>query len=247
MVYDPTSLTGGPDFNLSLELGAVGDDTHVAAAVSALWTCPAVDGPWEDADAIGLAEKRGLTRDWLDTKLWRFGILKAAYQTSSLPFIVYFIREKTASAEQLAEKIQFGIQTQSPSDWLTLGIPIGVLRRKWQVDDSWITDKQPWLQGLCLLLADVADHVHRHAQILAGVMGEEASGCWRNPTPARTHEAHQGYPPLAVMSADVIEARGGLVLPSELWKRLAPNADPLVMPSGLYYVPPRPTAPLTGA
>jgi hypothetical protein len=247
MAHDPTILLGGPDFNLSLELGAVGDDTHVAVALSALWACPVVDGPWADAGAVGVTEKKGSVSEWLDTKRWRFGLVRMEALASSLPFVVHCIREQKASAEQLAAKIQFGIQTQQPSDWLTLGIPIGVLRSAWSVDNSWITDNQPWLRDLCALLADIADHVHQNAQIVAGVMGEEASGCWRNPTPARAHEAHQGYPPLAVMTAEVIEARGGFVLPIELWKQLAPDVEPRIMSSGLYYVPPRPNAPLTGA
>jgi hypothetical protein len=49
------------------------------------------------------------------------------------------------------------------------------------------------------------------------------------------------------MTAEVIDARGGFVLPIELWKRLAPDVEPCIMSSGLYYVPPRPNAPLTGA
>ena len=192
MSHNPTILLGGPDFDLSLELGAVGDDAHVAAALSALWTCPAVDGPWADAGAIGVTEQQGSASEWLDTKRWRFGLLRMDTMTLSLPFVVHCIREQKASAEQLAAKIHFGIQTQEPSDWLTLGIPIGALRAAWSVDNSWITDDQPWLRDLCLLLAGVADHVHQGAPIVAGVMGEEASGCWRNPTSARAHEAHQG-------------------------------------------------------
>jgi hypothetical protein len=247
MSYGPAILIGGPDFDLSLELGAAGDDQHVAAALSALWTCPVVDGPWADAAAIGVTEQQGSVSEWPDTKRWRFGLFRMDDITLSLPFVVHCIREQKAPAEQLAAKIQFGIQTQEPSDWLTLGIPIGVLRSVWSVDNSWVTDNQPWLRDLCLLLAGIADHVHQGAGIVVGVMGEEASGCWRNPTAARAHEAHQGYPPLALLTAEVIEARGGFVLPIELWKRLAPGINPCIMPSGLHYVPPRQNAPLTGA
>jgi len=56
------------------------------------------------------------------------------------------------------------------------------------------------------------------------------------PTPARAHEAHQGYPPLAVLTAEVIEARGGFVLPPELWTQLASGITPFIMSSGLHYV-----------
>ena len=241
MSHDPAILVGGPDFDLSLELGAAGDDAHVAAALSALWTCPLVDGPWADAGAIGVADQQGPVSEWLDTKRWRFGCLRMNAISRSIPFMVRHVREQHAPAEQLAAK------TQEPSDWLTFAIPVGVLRSAWSVDNSWITDNQPWLRDLCLLLAGIADHVHHGVRSVAGVMGEEASGCWRNPTSARALAAHQGYPPLAVMTAEVIEARGGFVLPIALWKRLAPSVDPCIMPSGLHYVPPRPNARLTGA
>ena len=77
-------------------------------------------------------------------------------------------------------------------------------------------------------------------------MGEEASGCWRVPTPVRMAEAEQGYPHLAVLTAQAVEERGGFVVKPEMWRRLAPRAEPVILPSGLLYVPPNPSARLTG-
>lgn len=154
------------------------------------------------------------------------------------------------SAEQRAATIQFGIQVQEPSDWLTVGIPVRALCSLWSVDNSWSAANQPWLPSLCHVLAGIADHIYQRAGMrwdLGGVMGEEASGCWRHPTPSRLQKAHQGYPPLAVMTAEVIEKRGGFVLPPELWKQLKPTVDPTVLSSGLLYAPPTPNATLTGA
>src|SRR5271166_5649243 len=105
MSPDSTIGLGGPEFDLSLELGAAGDDAHVAAALSALWTCPEVDGPWADAGAIGVSGKQGPAGEWADTKRWHFGLLNMHAATVPLPFVVYFIREHRASAEQLAEKV----------------------------------------------------------------------------------------------------------------------------------------------
>jgi hypothetical protein len=226
MSHDPTVFLRGPHFNLSLQLGAVGNDAHVAAALAALWTCPTVDGTWADADAIGVTGQQGAASEWPDTKRWCFGLLKVHAITRPLPFVAHVIREQ-----------------QEPLDW-----PIGVLRSAWSVDNSWIIANQPWLPGLCLRLAGIADHVHQHARIVAGVMGEEASGCWRCPAyQGYSAPVHQGYPPLAVLTTEVIEARGGFVLPVELWKLLAPRSAPIVLSSGLHYAPPTQNAALTGA
>jgi hypothetical protein len=65
--------------------------------------------------------------------------------------------------------------------------------------------------------------------------------------PRRTHRAHQGYPPLAVLTFEVLEDRGGIVVAADLWQQLAPGIAPVTLPSGLLYAPPRPRAALTGA
>ncbi len=189
------SLIGGAEFHLSLELGLVGADTHCAAALTALWTCPMLSGPWASADAVGAAGRQGSATERLDTKRWRFGLLRMGAAAPSLPFVAHLIREKKTSAEQRAATIQFGIQIQEPSDWLTLGIPVRALCSSWSIDNSWVAASQPWLPSLCRVLAGIADHIHQRAGILGGVMGEEASGCWRHPTPSRLQEAHQSYPP----------------------------------------------------
>ena len=194
-----------------------------------LWTCPSVDGPRAVAGDIGVSGQLGTARDWQNDANWRFGTLRMDGVTPPLPFIVYCIRERKASAKQMSEKIKFGIQTKNPSDWLTLGIPIGVLCSAWSVDYSWVTANQPWLSDLCARLAGIADHLHRRAPIASGVMGEEASGCYRRPTFARALEAHQDYPPLAVLTAEIVEARGGFVIPSRLWALLAPRATSITM------------------
>jgi len=143
--------------------------------------------------------------------------------------------------------VQFGIQTQEPSDWLTLGVPVRVLAALWPVDNSWSVASQPWLVNLCGVMADIAGHVHGHAPLLGGVIGEEASGCWRVPTPRRADEAEQGYPPLAVLTTQAIEERGAFLVTRQLWQQLAPRAEPVALTSGLLYAPPMPDARLLGA
>lgn len=205
----------GPWFDLSVELGPTGNTALQSAALSRLWTCCRVSGPW-----VG------------PTKLPQtpFGILKMVDDGAPrLPFAACSIREQDAS------------------DWLTLGIPVRALQAHWPVDGSWCLATQPWLATLCSALSEVADHLYAQIPFAVGVMGEEASGCWRCPTSARAGEAHQGYPPLAVLSAEVIEERGGFVVPPDLWANLKPSSTSVVLPSGLLYSPPQHNATLNGA
>ena len=224
----------GPDFDLSLELGPTGDNARGNSAIESLRTCPNIAGPW-----FGSIVPNGPE--------CQFGVVKMDSAGAPLPFIVRRIREHQASEEERAARIQFGIRTQEPSDWLTLGIQVGALRARWSVDDSWRVATQPWLLALCSALAVIADHIHAKVPFHVGVMGEEASGCWRRPSPIREREARQEYPPLALLSAEVIEERGGFLVAPDLWAQLAPATVPVILPSGLLYVPPQPNAALLGA
>jgi hypothetical protein len=224
----------GASFDLSLELGPAGDQHRGNTAIERLWTCANIVGPW-----FGSIVRNGPE--------CQFGILEMPDGAPPLPFIVHWIQERRASDDDLAAPIQFGIQTQEPSDWLPLGIPVRALRSRWPVDGSWRVMKQPWLSTLCSALVGIADHIYAGVPFYVGVMGEEASGCWRRPTPTRQQEAHQGYPPLALLSVEVIEERGGFLVSPDLWAQLAPVVVPGVLPSGLLYVAPRPDAALLGA
>lgn len=177
-------------------------------------------GPWAEPGDIGQTAPGG------DFVALRFGLLTADLAKHSLPFNAWLVREERAPAAEpspadpSAVKIEFGVQTQQPSDWLTLGIPVRALAVTRPVDNSWSVESQPWLLPLCRALAAVADHVHARAPVLGGVVGEETSGCWRVPTQTRAGEAEQGYPPLAVLSAEAIEERGGFLVTPDLWRRL---------------------------
>lgn len=240
----------GPHFCLSLELGFAGRDEQMTAALSAFWKCPGVEGPWAEPGDIGRSEGHGLAAD-SSIRPASYGRITTEALASPIPFVLHPIREKRARSSvpdpNPSVNIQFGIQTKEPSDWLTLGMPVRVLAALWPVDESWSVASQPWLVQLCGVLADIAGHVHGHAPLLGGVIGEEASGCWRVPTPHRAGEAEQGYPPLAVLTAQAVEERGAFLVTQQLWQRLAPRAEPVVLTSGLLYAPPMPDARLSGA
>ena len=226
----------GAHFGLSLEIGPVGDDRHVVEAWSALWTCtsPNIGGPWEASEYIGDMQRRLLIGDQCSNPPRRsYGMLTIGTSFPSWPFGFYWIREDEKTVEE-------------PSDWLTLGIPVSAMRSLLSFDGSWSVTTQPWLATVCRALADIADHINCHIRLAGGAMGEETSGCWRRPTPGRLRRAHQGYPPLAVLTAEVLDDRGGLVVAADLWQQLAPRLEPVTLPSGLLYAPPRPEAALTG-
>jgi hypothetical protein len=226
----------GAHFGLSLEIGPAGNDQRVVEAWSALWVCasPHIDGPWEESECIGDAQ-RVLSGEQRDRPVHRrYGVLTLGDPFPALPFGFYWIREDKKAAEE-------------PADWLTLGIPITALQMLPSFDGSWSIATQPWLATVCRALAEIADHIYSHAHLVVGVMGEEVSGCWRRPTPRRTRRAHQSYPPLAVLTSEVLEDRGGIVVAADLWQQLAPGITPVTLPSGLFYAPPRPSAALTGA
>ena len=222
--YTRRDFAAGPHFSLSLDLGFAGQDEQVMAALSTLYACPRVHGIWAEPQDVGTLDLRGFPSPY-DAAQPPYGLLTIDAATPPIPFVLHVIRESRAENDR-GSSIKFGIQTQAPSDWMTLGIPACMLATLWSVDHTWSVASQPWLAELCHALSGVADHVHAHAPILSGVMGEEASGCWRMPTPVRMGEAEQGYPPLAILTTQVIEERGGFVVTPELWHQLAPSTKP---------------------
>jgi hypothetical protein len=218
----------GAHFSLSLELGPAGDDRRVSEAWSALWTCPSpsIDGPWERSDQIDDTQQRIHIGGQHNEPPGRsFGTLTLGAPFPPWPFGFYSIREDEKTRDE-------------PSDWLTLGIPVSAIQLLPSFDGSWSIITQPWLATICRALADIADHINRHSPIVLGVIGEECSGCWRKPTARRIRRADQAYPPVAVLTTQVIEERGGILVTADLWRELAPRIDPITLPSGLLYAPP---------
>ena len=230
---DPLFL--GPEFDLSLQLGPSGDDARYAAAARAVWAYPTVEGPWSVSSRVGKTRPLRLDPSELGYRFnaSRFGRLTVGQAGIELPFLLSRIGE-------LGKR-------PNPSDWLTLGIPVAALQICCGVDETWTLSSQPWLGPLCRALAEVADHVHRAVPFMAGVLGEEASGCWRGDGRMLASDSGQAYPPMAIMTASIVEKRGGFVVSPELWRQLAPRTEPIILSSGLLFAPPQPDAPLLGA
>src|ERR1044072_3821416 len=239
---------GGPAFGLTMELGTAGDDLRLATACEAFCDCPSVDGPWTDSASFGDVSRRApVVTQNIPTKAC-YGLLHVKNVVEPIPFAAHLIRDSGSIASE-NDAVESSPQTSVPelSDWLSIDIPTTVLSNIYQVDGSWTVASQPWLMDLCAALANLADHVHSRVSLCSASIGEEVSGSWRHPTESRRAHADQSYPPLALMSAEVIEARGGVLLPRNLWNELRPKAQPSILSSGLLYVPPRLNAPLLGA
>ena len=131
-----------PAFCFSLELGFAGDDAHAIAALAALRSCHIVEGSWSEPGDIGQTALHG------DTATSRFGLLTSRLAENSLPFRVSLIREQHAQPQELTAtlqeiRVEFGVQTQQPSDRVTLDIPVSTLAALWAADITWAVASRP--------------------------------------------------------------------------------------------------------
>ena len=234
----------GPWFDLSIELGTgLAGDRVLGTLQSALWESPRVIGPWLRPEDIGLTDRADATANGESLKML-YGQLTAT-DLPILPFALSWIREGSMSAWSGVTRPE--IEYEDPARWLRLSIPVGIIAAVWDVDHTWCAASQPWLIRLCRILADVADFAYSRAPILGGVMGEEASGCWRTPTPGRLPLSTRDYPPLALIDAQAVIERGGFVIAPTMWDELGYSEPHVILESGLRYVPPNSAAGLTGA
>lgn len=241
-------FSGGPAFQLTLELGFGRDHRRMERALSSFWECRRVTGPWLDSSSFGDIEHTSfpMRSELLDKT--QFGILTINSDSAPLPFALFPITEEGALTVEKGALVPY-IQDRVPenSAWLTLNLTSAQLAKQFHVDDSWTMRSQPWLALLCDVFAEIVDAVHARAPLKSAAIGEEISGCFRRPTQNRLVHDCQGYPPLAVVSTNIIENRGGLFVDRVLWDQLNPKMDAVILPSGLYYVKPQLDAALLGA
>ncbi len=126
-------------FSLSLELGFAEGDARTAVRPT-FWECPNVGDPWVDLNEIGRPDRTGFAAN-ADTRRPPYGLLTVYAGMPPLLFVLYSIRatrvrEPEPDPGSSAVKVQFGIQTQEPSDWLTLDIPVRMFAAAWPVEDS---------------------------------------------------------------------------------------------------------------
>jgi hypothetical protein len=237
--YGRDSLAG-PAFGVTLELGEAGDGPRSEIAWKAFWASPLIEGPWFDLALLGDTDRRMDDVCQCAAGGRCYGALRVIGTTESIPFVGYRITDESSIGSQQTSLVK-------ASEWISMDIPVVVLRQFYQIDNSWTLASQPWLTHVCSAFAGVANQVNTKLSIWSGAIGEEISGSWRRPVGHRQALLNQDYPPLAQMSSEVIENRGGVFVPLDLWNELKPKIDPIVLPSGLLYVPPRTDVPLLGA
>ncbi|WP_345816889.1 hypothetical protein AAGS40_28395 (plasmid) [Paraburkholderia sp. PREW-6R] len=245
---DRVSLFGGPALHLSIELGFGRDDARMEQALSAFWSSGSVDGPWLDSGSMGefTGTEPATGTDLVDRD--QCGTLRVSGATASMPFALLQINED-GPKRVVDGKLVLDNQIPEPekSAWLTVNLTRYQLTKQFHVDNTWTLRSQPWLGLVCDAFAEIVNAVHAQVPIASAAIGEETSGCFRCPTANRLVHADQAYPPLAVISTDVIESRGAVFVTNVLWRELCPDVDAVLLPSNLYYVKPRLDARLLGA
>jgi hypothetical protein len=116
--------------------------------------------------------------------------------------------------------ISFLIRNPCESDWLDISIPTEVLVHRYPVTYPLDLETNSWLAEVDAALARVGAGIYDVAPFRLGVTGEEGSG-------SRC---------AAELTAEDCE-RGGLVLPTPLWRRLAPKREAVLISRDLVYVP----------
>lgn len=237
---DLSQLWGGPAFDLSVELGPIGQADLAVRALKALWAAPRVAGPWSERSKVGIAPPdRRAPLDGCGQITLDDGV--------TVGFFVSAISEKDAyDGSPSTEQVRFHGGFGEGADWLTIGVPFPMFGAS--SNDAWgLSIGSPHVQALCDAYVEIADAIFLTAPFRCAVIGEEASGCWRSPTPRRIALAVPDHGPDAVLTSEIIESRGGFFLSPALWAEIGAHVEPVKLRSGLLYVPPRPDVPLYGA
>lgn len=142
----------GTYYELCIELGPTGDDARVAAALRALWSHPALQGPWRD---------------------------RASHESS--PEVEFGDLPVLYGVAKIHEGCEIGcisniVREESGSDWLDFSLPTGMLERIFELQYPLSTEANPWMPRVNEFLASVGKAVFRQVPFELAVIGEETSG-----------------------------------------------------------------------
>ena len=142
----------GSFLELSIELGPTGNDARAAQALQALWTHPALRGPW--------SRRSDFSTPPVEPKLDATSLMGCL---------------------QVADGIEVGclsflVREDAGDDWLDLSIPTGMLELMFSVSYPLDTATNPWLSSVENLLAAIGARVFTVVPFRLGLLGEEASG-----------------------------------------------------------------------
>jgi len=191
---------------LAVDLGRA-DDSRMCEAFAAAWSSPRMYGPLQPIHTTG---SRNLPRPPLDPDAspHTYGIFRAPSASREIGCEVLAVRD-------------------GQSDWLDVALPTGMLGLAYSVREPLDQTANSWLPGIFRALADVANTIYERVPFEMALIGEEVSGLWYADSDV------EGRP---VITREVVEVKGGVVLSPRLWERLQLSVEAELLPSGLRWV-----------
>jgi len=144
----------GSFYEISLELGPVGNDALAMQALRALWSQPEVRGPWRERSDFD-SEPDDAAIEIGEGHLYGCFILDDGSEVGCISYLV---------------------RADGKSDWLDLAIPVGMLERRFSISYPLDTATNPWMVEFDERLARIGAAIYDVAPFRLGLIGEEASG-----------------------------------------------------------------------
>lgn len=144
----------GSFYEISLELGPVGNDLLALQALRALWSQPEVRGPWRERSDYDSEPD------------------DAAIEIGKVRLYGCFILDDGSEVGCMSHLIR----VDGESDWLDLSIPTGMLERRFSISYPLDTTTNPWMAEFDERLARIGAAIYGVAPFRLGLIGEEASG-----------------------------------------------------------------------
>src|SRR5262249_19121655 len=140
----------GSFYEISLELGPVGNDALAMQALRALWSQPEVRGPWRERSDFD-SEPDDAAIEIGKVHLYGCFILDDGSEVGCMSYL---------------------IRVDGKSDWLDLSIPTGMLERRVSISYPLDTATNPWMVEFDERLARIGAAIYGMAPFRLGLIGE---------------------------------------------------------------------------
>jgi hypothetical protein len=198
----------GGFYELAIEYYPKGNDSSLLRAMTVVWNKPSVVGPWKDRETFML-QPSSIGKPYPNT-LYGLLTLSNGHDAGCQMFT---IREDAATG----------------SDWLILGIPMGMLERVFHIvyppaDVSPSPENNAWMQELDRVLLELALTIYKTSPFNLAIIGHEVSG-----------EAYQNG--LTAEVFDVVSQYASFVLPFDVGQSLNREGETIVSFPELLWFP----------
>lgn len=149
-----------------------GDDARLLAAINALWSTPALRGPWQDKEDFGQIPTLPITLE-ADGFDHLYGVIQLA-DGRELSCLSVTVREENGP------------------DWLDICLPTGMLELVYGVRYPLTRRSNPWLDLIDEQFVAIAEHLYATIPFALASIGEEVSGASRAATLASDKLASGG-------------------------------------------------------